>query len=169
MAIDAGVDTIEHGPLSDENIAAMVRHRTAYTPTLLAAKIVSESGKRGAVADYYPRVVASVARAYKAGVPILFGSDIPTMPMAQAPEEFLLLRRAGLSADDVLRSATTNAAAALGLASFLGTIDAGKSADIIAFAHDPRADLSELATPRFVMKSGKVIRQQQDDASVSTH
>ncbi len=169
MAIDAGVDTIEHGPLSDENIAAMVRHRTAYTPTLLAAKIVSESGKLGAVADYYPRVVASVARAYKAGVPILFGSDVPTMPMAQAPEEFLLLRSAGLSTDDVLRSATTNAAAALGLASSLGTIDAGKWADIIAFAHDPRADVSELATPRFVMKSGKVIRQQQDDASVSTH
>ncbi|MBS0393941.1 MAG: amidohydrolase family protein [Proteobacteria bacterium] len=158
LAIEAGVDTIEHGPVDDANIAAMVRRHTAYTPTMLAAKIGSELGKLGAPPDYYARIVTSVAAARRAGVPILFGSDLPVVPIEQVAEEFVLLRQAGLTAPEVLRSATVNAAAALGLTDRIGTLAAGKAADIVAVGADPMADVAALAHVRFVMKGGKVIR-----------
>lgn len=156
MVIDAGVDTIEHGPLSDQNIAAMVKHGTGFTCTLLAAKTGAEA--LGALADYYDKVKVSTGVAYRAGVPILFGSDIPVEPADQVPEEFLLMQQAGLTPVDALKSATVNAAAALGMSDTLGSIAPGKAADIIALNHDPLADLHEMGKVAFVMKGGKVFR-----------
>ena len=158
IAIDAGTDTLEHGPLTDANIAAMVRHGTAYTPTLLAARTAVESGLPGMPADYYDKVRSSVAKAHAAGVTILFGSDIPVMPVREVAKEFLLLQDAGLTPAEALRSATVEAANALGLGATLGTLAPGKQADLIALAHDPLADLSEMAHVGFVMKGGKVAR-----------
>ncbi len=169
LAIEAGVDTIEHGPVDDANIAAMVKRHTAYTPTMLAAKIVSENAKLGAPPDYYARVVASVAAARRAGLSILFGSDLPVMPSERVAEEFVLLRQAGLTASEVLRSATVNAAAALGLADRIGTLAAGKAADIVAVAADPMADVGVLARVGFVMKGGKVIRNDFAAGSAAGH
>src|SRR6185437_6586159 len=157
MALEAGVDTLEHGPLSDRNIATMLQHGTAYTPTLLAAKVAA--GKLGVDAGYYDRAADSVARAYRAGVPILFGSDLPVMASSRTPEEFSLLHQAGLTCADALRAATVNAAQALGMSDSLGTIAPGKAADIIALAHDPMEDLREMSHVIFVMKGGKVIRE----------
>jgi len=73
LAIEAGGDTIEHGPLRDANIAGMAARRIADTPTMLAAKTAIESGMPGVPPDYYARVVESVRKARAAGVPILFG------------------------------------------------------------------------------------------------
>lgn len=158
LAIDAGVDTIEHGPLSDANIAGMAARRIAYTPTMLAAKMATESGW-GMPRDYYSQVVASVRKARAAGVRILFGSDTPVVPLARVAEEFQLLKDAGLSPDEVLATATVDAAAALGLADTLGSIAPGKAADLIALRADPRADLAEMTKVFFVMKGGKVVRE----------
>jgi imidazolonepropionase-like amidohydrolase len=160
IAIDAGTDSIEHGPLTDANIASMAKHGTAFTPTLLAAKTALESGKLPMPPDYYSKAVSSVAKARAAGVTILFGSDIPVMRIKDTAQEFVLLHDAGLTPAESLRTATVNAAAALGMGSTLGTLDAGKQADIIAFAHDPLADLAEMANVRFVMKGGKVSRNE---------
>jgi imidazolonepropionase-like amidohydrolase len=156
MVIDAGVDTIEHGPLSDQNIAAMARKGTGFTCTLLAAKTGAEA--LGALADYYGKVKVSVGKAYRAGVPILFGSDIPVEPADQVPEEFLLMQEAGLTPVDALKSATTNAAAALGMSDTLGSIAPGHAADIIALRNNPLADLHEMGKVAFVMKGGKVFK-----------
>ena len=73
-------------------------------------------------------------------------------------EELLSLQDAGLNTAEALKAATTNAAAALGMADTLGSLDAGKWADVIAVAHDPRADLHEMGKVVFVMKGGKIVR-----------
>lgn len=158
LAIDAGVDTIEHGPLSDKNIADMKKRGVAFTPTILAAKLAAESpmGKEiPSLGDYYKQVLTSVGKAYRAGIPILFGTDLPVVPIQRQAEEFLQLQDAGLSPVDVLKTATTNAAQALGRPD-LGSIAPDKTADIIAFEHDPLGDLKEMAKVVFVMKSGRV-------------
>lgn len=158
MAIEAGTDTIEHGPLSDLNIETMAKRGTAYVPTLLTAKLATAKAKLGVPIEYYLQAKASVAKAYKANIPILFGTDLPVTPIAREWEEFLALQDAGLSTADVLRSATVNAAVGLGMADTLGSIESGKFADIIALAHDPRADLHEMGKVIFVMKDGKTVR-----------
>ncbi|HEY2780327.1 MAG TPA: amidohydrolase family protein [Steroidobacteraceae bacterium] len=158
MAIEAGTDTIEHGPLSDMNIATMVKRGTAYVPTLLTAKLATANQKLGVPIEYYRQAVASVSKAYKAHVPILFGTDLPVTPIAREWEEFLALQEAGLTSADSLKSATVNAATALGMADTVGSIEAGKDADVIAVSHDPRADLHEMGKVIFVMKGGKTIR-----------
>lgn len=159
IAIEAGADSIEHGPLSDANIAEMVKRHTAYTCTLLAAQVAEKATiGLGVPPGYYDKVVVSVGKAYRAGVPILFGSDLPVMAAARTPEEFVLMQRAGLTPVDALRSATTNAAAALGMSDTLGSIAPGKAADIIALNHDPLADLREMNKVAFVMKGGKVFK-----------
>lgn len=166
MAIEAGTDTIEHGPLSDMNIAAMLKHGTAYVPTLLTVKLAIENPKVGVPAEYYQQAVASLSKAYKAHVPILFGTDLPVAPIAREWEEFLALQEAGLTTADALKSATVSAAAALGMAQSIGSIEAGKSADVIAVAHDPRVDLHEMGKVVFVMKDGKTVRDDlRDDQS----
>jgi imidazolonepropionase-like amidohydrolase len=76
-------------------------------------------------------------------VPIIFGTDLPVTPIPRQWEEFLALQDAGLSTADALKAATTNAAATLGMADTLGSLDAGKFADLIAVANDSRDDLHE--------------------------
>lgn len=163
MAIEAGTDTIEHGPLSDLNIATMAKRGTGYVPTLLTAKLATQNPKIGVPVEYYLAAKASVTKAYKAHVPILFGTDLPVTPIAREWEEFLALQDAGLSTADALKSATLNAAAALGMADSLGSIEAGKFADLIAVAHDPRVDLHEMGKVIFVMKGGKTVRDDLHD------
>jgi len=158
IAIEAGTDSIEHGPLSDANIAAMVKHGTAYTPTLITTKVAMESGKLPMPPDTYLKTQESVTKAHKAGVMILFGSDLPVAPQKDIPREFLLLQAAGLSPAEALRTATVNAAQVLDRADTLGTLAVGKLADMIALPSNPLEDLSVMARVGFVMKDGKVVR-----------
>ncbi len=158
LAIEAGTDTLEHGPLSEADIAAMVRHGTAFTPTLLASKVAGESGALGAPTDLLAAATESARKAHAAGIPLLFGSDVPVPPLDGTAQEFLLLAAAGLTPAEVLATATTNAAKALGMETQLGTVAAGKFADVVAFAANPLSDLKVLASPVFVMQNGKVVR-----------
>lgn len=159
LIIEAGVDTIEHGPIQDEAIALMKKHGTAYTPTLLAAKLAMPGfAKMGLTRDLYAEAVQSTTKAYKTGVPIVFGSDLAMMEPARVPEEFALLVAAGLTPQDALRAATINAATALGIADQIGTIERGKTADIVAVRADPTANISEMEKIFFVMGAGKIAR-----------
>jgi imidazolonepropionase-like amidohydrolase len=158
LAIAAGTDTLEHGPVNDADIAAMVSHGTAFTPTLLASKIAGESGALGAPMDLLTAATESARKAHAAGVPLLFGSDVPVPPLDGTAQEFLLLASAGLRPAEVLATATTNAAKALGMEAQLGTLAPGKFADAVAFATNPLKDLKALASPVFVMQEGKVVR-----------
>ena len=150
MVINDGADTIEHGPLDDASIALMKQHGTAYTPTLLAGKLI----------DYrYAEGVAGVGKAFRAGVPIIFGTDLGIFGPEHSHEEFALLAAAGVPPDQVLRAATLNAAAALGRADSLGSIAPGKLADIIAMKLDPLTHIDQLGETgkvTFVMKEGQV-------------
>jgi imidazolonepropionase-like amidohydrolase len=154
--IEAGADTIEHGPLDDESIALMVQHGTAYTPTLLAAKLV----------DYrFQDASESAGKAYRAGVRIIYGTDLGIFGPERSHEEFGLLAAAGLPPAQVLRAATVNAAAALGWrGDGLGSIAAGKIADIVAMKVDPLTHMDQLGAPgkmSFVMKAGTIFKNVQ--------
>jgi imidazolonepropionase-like amidohydrolase len=154
--IEAGADTIEHGPLDDASIALMKKHGTANTPTLLAGKMIDYRFQEGS---------DGVGKAYRAGVPIIFGTDLGIMTTDQSHEEFGLLAAAGLPPAQVLRTATINAAAALGhLGDGLGSIVPGKLADIIAMKIDPMTHIDQLGAPgkvSFVMKEGIVFKDER--------
>jgi imidazolonepropionase-like amidohydrolase len=130
----------------------MKERGTAFTPTLLAAKLV----------DYrFKEASEAVLKAYRSGVPILYGSDLGIMSPKRSHEEFVLLLAAGLPADQVLRSATLNAATALGRADSLGSIAPGKVADLIAMKVNPLQHIDQLGTDEavtFVMKGGQVVK-----------
>ena len=153
--IEAGADTIEHGPLDDKAIALMKQHGTANTPTLLAAKMI----------DYrFKEESDGAAKAYRAGVPIIFGTDLGIMGPERSHEEFGLLAAAGIPPEQVLKTATVNAAAALGpLGEGLGSIAPGKIADVIAMQVDPLMHIDQVGETGkvvFVMKDGKVFKDE---------
>ena len=155
LVIADGADTIEHGPLDDASIALMKKHGTAYTPTLLAAKTI----------DYrYDDAAASTGKAYRAGIPVIFGTDLGIFGPDRSHEELALLNAAGLPPEQVLRAATLNAATALGRGDSLGSIAPGKIADVIAMKFDPVAHIGDVAAPgkvSFVMKEGEVYKNER--------
>jgi imidazolonepropionase-like amidohydrolase len=164
-ALDGGCDSIEHGlEITDAQIAQMVRQGTWYCPTIAPyyhdwAPENTPAGKR----DRKRTEVhgASVEKAVKAGVKIVFGTDIGgiewTEPMAQ---EFPYLTQFGLSPMEAIRSATSRAAEMLDEKGQLGVVAAGAYADIIAVSGDPLKDVKELAKVRFVMKGGSVFKDE---------
>ncbi len=152
LAIEAGADTIEHGPLDDESIKLMKARGTSFVPTLLAAKIVDYRFKDASEGAF---------KAWRAGVPIVFGTDLGIMTTDRSHEEFGLLAAAGIPAAEVLRAATVNAAAALGRSATLGSIAPGHIADIVAMDVDPLTHIDKLgvaAATVFVMKDGTVFK-----------
>lgn len=151
MVIADGADTIEHGPLDDAAIVLMKKYGTAYTPTLLAGKLI----------DYrYSDGVEGTGKAYRAGVPIIFGTDLGIFGPERSHEEFGLLAAAGVPPEQVLRAATLNAAVALGRGDSLGSLAPGKIADVIAMKIDPISHIDQLGETgkvTFVMKEGQVM------------
>jgi imidazolonepropionase-like amidohydrolase len=164
-ALDGGCDSIEHGlEISDAQIAQMVRQGTWYCPTLAPyyhdwAPENTPAGKRDRKrAEVHG---ASVAKAAKAGVKIVFGTDIGGIewsePMAQ---EFPYLTRFGLSPMEAIRSATSRAAEMLDEQGELGAVAPGAYADLIAVSGDPLKEVEELGKVRFVMKGGTVFKNE---------
>ncbi len=164
-ALDAGCDSIEHGlDLDDAAIAQMVRQGTWYCPTLSAyyyfwAPENTPAGQRDRKRAALHRV--SFAKAIRAGVKIVFGTDVGgfpwTEPMAQ---EFARMVELGMPPMDAIRSATSRAAEMLDRQGELGAIAPGAYADIIAVTGDPLKNVRELERVRFVMKSGSVIKNE---------
>ena len=96
--------------------------------------------------------------AYKKNVKIAFGTDVNVGMHGSNAKEFLLLKKAGMTETDMIRSATIIAAELLGLSERVGTITIGKDADIIATEGNPIKNISELLNVNFVMKQGKVVK-----------
>ena len=167
-AIRAGVDSIEHGTYMDgETMELMKRNGTWYVPTLLAGEWVTEKSAvegffpdmvRTKAATIGPRIKRTFADAYKRGVRIAFGTDSGVSRHGDNGREFALMVAAGMTPADAIRSATWNAAQLLKAQDELGSISAGKHADIIAVAGNPLEDISQLQKVRFVMKGGEVYR-----------
>jgi len=182
MAIDAGADSIEHGnDVTDAQLKSM-RDRGIFldiTPTfwggsftrILEASIVMSpamKSKEIAADDRTrQRSMSFMQRILKSGVKFAAGSDMcwayPGKTRGEASAlMFSHLREAGMPALDILRAVTSNAAEMLGWQDRVGAVEPGKFADLIAVAEDPIADIGALEQVRFVMKGGRVIR---DDLS----
>ena len=170
-AIRAGISSIEHGTyMDDETIALFKKHGTYYVPTITAGKSVADSAK---MAGYYPDLVtpkalavgpkiqATFGRAYKAGVKIAFGTDAGVFKHGKNWMEFQYMIEAGMLPIEAIKAATVNAADLLGMKEQLGSIEAGKLADLVAIDGDPLKDTSAFGKVVFVMKDGVVYKQVQ--------
>lgn len=168
-AVIGGVDSIEHGTFMDDaDMKLMKEHGTWYVPTIIAGKYVEEKAN---IPGYYPPQVAAKAkqvgpiiqqtagRAYRAGVKIAFGTDAAVYPHGQNAKEFAYMVGAGIPAAYALQAATTHAAELLRKSRDLGSIAAGKYADIVAVHGDPLQDIAIMQKVDFVMKAGTVYRQ----------
>lgn len=168
-ALRAGVASIEHGSYTDESSIELFLETGAYlVPTLLAGKTVADVSESS---DLLPPNVREKAvrvgrdmqgnfeRAYAAGVKIAFGTDSGISPHGNNAQEAILMSEAGVSNEDILISATINAADLIDMSDSLGTLEAGKFADIIAMDASPLENIEELLDVDFVMKSGKVYKK----------
>ncbi|MDP4945192.1 amidohydrolase family protein [Alishewanella sp. SMS8] len=168
-AIIAGVDSIEHGTYMDKDtIALMKKHGTYYVPTISAGKWVQNKAQidgffpeivRPKAATIGPLIQQTFARAYKAGVNIAFGTDAGVGAHGDNWLEFVYMTEAGMPALTAIHSATIEGAKLLGVEQELGSIKAGKIADIIAVAGDPLQDMKLMQNVSFVMKAGQVYKQ----------
>jgi imidazolonepropionase-like amidohydrolase len=167
-AIKAGVDSIEHGTYLDaETIELFKKHGTYLVPTIIAGKTVAEMAKkpgalhpsvRAKAARIGPLIQDSFRRAYAGGVKIAFGTDSGVSNHGENAREFGYMVEAGMPAMQAILSATRNAADLLGAADDVGSIQAGRYADVIAVAGDPLADITELQRVVFVMKGGVIFK-----------
>lgn len=164
-ALRAGVKSIEHGTFTNDETFRLYRQTGAYyVPTLLAPAAALADGQRGALtpAQYEKARQAagnaekSFARAVREGVNIAFGTDSGVSKHGDNGQEFALMVKAGMQPMAAIRAATVSAATLLGKADTIGTIEAGKDADIVAVDGDPIANIRELESVDFVMKHGRV-------------
>src|SRR5205809_1314107 len=164
-AIEAGVDSIEHGSfMKTETLQLMKTKGTYLVPTLMATEYILSK------IDSYPPALQAKARAagaarsemfrnaVKMGVKIALGTDAGVFPHGDNAKEFALMVGLGMRPIDALRSGTSNDADLLGIGQAVGTLEKGKRADIVAMPGDPTADITATEHISFVMKDGKIIR-----------
>jgi imidazolonepropionase-like amidohydrolase len=167
-AVRAGIDSIEHGSfLDDEALDLMKQRGTYFVPTLMAAKGLRERmDKPGA---FPPPILekarnaaaaldATVRKAIAKGVKMALGTDAAVYPHGRNAEEFGELVRLGMRPVDALKAGTSVDAELFGLADRLGSLEAGKIADVIAVPGDPTQDIRQTEKVFFVMKEGTVYR-----------
>jgi len=161
-ALRAGVDTIEHGdgltePLMDE----MMKKGTAWVPTVMVGAYVAP-GRGGDWTRMVETEKIAFQKAHKRGVKIAFGTDVggsDWRDIGQA-REFQYYVDYGMSPMEAIQTATSRAAEVLGWSDKLGTVEAGKWADIVAVSGDPLKDITELQHVTFVMKSGVIYKNE---------
>jgi imidazolonepropionase-like amidohydrolase len=169
LALRNGADSIEHGTDMDEEVIRLFKTANAcYVPTLSTVNGYLERLAKDPNA--YPPAVRkqidwrigitgkSVEKAYPAGVRICFGTDAGVSKHGRNADEFELMVKHGMPAAQAIKAATVNNAELLGLSGEIGTIEPGKSADIIAVAGDPLADVRVLKSVTFVMARGEVVK-----------
>jgi imidazolonepropionase-like amidohydrolase len=167
-ALEAGVASIEHGTYTGPRAIKLFKETGAYlVPTLLAGKTV---GAMAVESDFMSAAIrekairvgrdmaGNFAKAHAAGVNVAYGTDSGVSPHGTNAEEALLMVEAGMSEMEVLVAATINAADLVDMSDSIGTIEAGKLADIIAVDRSPLDDIAELLDVDFVMKGGKVYK-----------
>lgn len=164
-ALDGGCDSIEHGlELTDANIAQMLKQGTLYCPTMAVyydnwedANTLSgqRDRKRAEVHG------TSLSKAHKAGVKIVFGTDVGGFPWTDSiAKEFPYMVQFGMSPMESIKAATSRSAEMLGMSGDIGVIAPGAYADVIAVNGNPLQDVKALQDVKFVMKDGKVFKGQ---------
>ncbi len=167
-AVKAGVKTIEHGTLMSEKTMDLMKEYDAYlVPTITAGKEVTEKAE---IENYYPELVVPKAReigpkiqntfskAYKRGVPIVFGTDAGVFKHGENAREFGYMVEAGMPAMEAIQVATIVPAKILKVEDQSGQLAKGFYADIIAVDEDPTENIKTLEDVKFVMKAGVVYK-----------
>ena len=170
-AIRAGIDSIEHGTFLDDEALRMMRERGTYlVPTLSVRAGLAETKFPPLVQAKVDVVVVAqdsmVKRALQMGVKIALGTDAAVYPHGDNALEFVLMAADGMTPAQSLRAGTSVAATLLGLDANVGTLEAGKLADIVAVPGNPIQDIKNTQSVLFVMKEGKLFR---NDRSGSAH
>ncbi len=170
LALEAGVDSIEHGTILDpETIDAFVDSGAYYVPTLSTVNGYIERIKNNPE-SYEPDVRAkiewrigitgkSLEILYAKGVKIAFGTDAGVSKHGRNADEFELMVKFGMPPEEAIKAATINAADLLGLTAEIGTLEPGKSADLIGVKGDPLKDVKVLKAVNFVMVRGEVAKE----------
>jgi imidazolonepropionase-like amidohydrolase len=163
-SVEAGVDTIEHGDyITDADLKTMAARGIFYVPTIYVGEYVAQ-GRAATGAPVWLKMIAihedTFRRAMRAGVKIAFGTDVGGFDWTVNPaKEFSSMVKFGMTPAQAIRAATSTAADLLGTQNELGTIAAGKQADIVAVPGDPLADVSLMEKVEFVMKGGAVYKR----------
>jgi imidazolonepropionase-like amidohydrolase len=164
-ALEAGVDSVEHGTYTDAETNALFKKTGAWlVPTFVAPHAALAQARAGArskatlekAEEAAAAHAKNMAAAVKAGVKFAFGTDSGVSDHGKNALEFAHLVNAGMTPAAAIRSATIDAAALLGREERIGTLEPGKDADIIAVAGSPLSDVTELERVRFVMRRGVV-------------
>ena len=168
-AVLAGITTIEHGTKMTEEVMDLMKQKgTYYVPTITAGKFVADKAKEP---GYYhplvvpkaleigPQIQTTFGNAYKRGVKIAFGTDAGVFPHGENGKEFGYMVEAGMPAMEAIKSATVVAAEVVGMSDKIGTIEAGKLADIVATDENPLRNIKTMEKVSFVMKDGVVYLQ----------
>jgi len=165
-AIRAGIDTIEHASLvDDEGIRLAVQHGTWFSMDIYNTDYTQAEGARNGVLEDNLRKDREIGqvqrdnfrRAVRAGVRMVFGSDAGVMPHGLVGRQFRVMVQYGMTPLQAIQAATRNAAQALGRERDVGAIAVGRYADIIAVDGDPLTDVSELESVDAVVKGGVVV------------
>jgi imidazolonepropionase-like amidohydrolase len=160
--INAGVESIEHGvDLTDDNIKVMVQKGIYLVPTLYHFQYDRERDMK----RYGGHSIAEVSegnfrRALAAHVKIAFGTGVGPFPHGSQTKEFFYMVKFGMTPVQAIHAATTDAALLMGWEDRIGSIEAGKFADLVAVAGDPTTDITELERVKFVMKDGQVFKNE---------
>ena len=168
-AIKAGIDTIEHASLVDDEgikLAASRARPVWFSMDIYNTEYTQSEGRKNGVLEdnlRKDREVADIQRenfrkAHQAGVRMVYGTDAGIYPHGDNARQFAWMVRYGMTPTEAIRTATLNAAEALGRAD-LGVLEAGRVADVIAVAGDPTRDVTLLESVPFVMKGGQVSKQ----------
>jgi imidazolonepropionase-like amidohydrolase len=166
-ALRAGIRSVEHGSYNDDESRALLKKSGAYyVPTLAVQDRIAKDYKtakeemkpvmEGFMAQHQKRVAA----AYKAGVKIAAGSDAGVVPHGANARELYWYVKIGMTPAEAIRAATIVDADLLNASADLGSIEAGKFADIIAVGKDPLVDIEALASVSFVMANGRIVKEE---------
>jgi len=168
-ASEAGVDSVEHcSYINDEAIAALKRNGTYMVPTLYLADWLTENMQKIGMPEMYaskmrdivPIVRQNVGHAFASGVKVAFGTDAAVYPHGLNAHEFAIYVKLGMTPAQAIQTATVNAADLLGWSDKVGSLEAGKWADLIAVDGDPLQDVTRLQQVKFVMKGGAVVKNE---------
>jgi len=167
-AILAGVDTVEHASILDEETIELAKERGVYLSMDIynTEYTLAEGEKNGVLPESIEKEKSiskiqrnSFTAAQKAGAKMVFGSDSGVYPHGDNPNQFSRMVQFGMTPIEAITAATATAAEALGKAGLLGCVDVGCAADLVAVAGDPLKDISILENVSFIMKDGHVYKQ----------
>ena len=167
-ALLAGVDTIEHASILDDETIALAKEKGAYLSMDIynTEYTLAEGEKNGVLAESMDkeRAISKIQRASfteanKAGVKMVFGSDSGVYPHGDNPKQFSRMVQFGMTPMQAITAATATAAEALDKAGMLGCLDVGCAADLVAVSGDPIKDIAILENVNFIMKDGHVYKQ----------